>query len=1198
MDTVSRTLPCGLCSTPVPEAHFRAGTARMFQGVLYCNNCSREAEQARQETLAFRQSLVQGGLYSCSKCAAPVPYADVRDGKAVYHSGELSCAECSKDLRSILRVPGAATGTHRVAGAKSTGSVRIPGAAVPANTSRPPMPTPVPTAPPPAGSTSSTQVPLRLQPQATPQAGSNSSTQVPVRTPSGRLTPQPPGPGAQAPRGASSRLMPVANIPAAPVVPQNPAEEGDAGLTMIFDAVMPIPPKPVAPQDPVKKTSGRLTPEVFATPAGDDDGEGGRTMFFDNVIVVPKVGASRKCPICDAEVPPGKEFVHQGQVYCLGCRTKIVDLVAKSMAEGEELSSFKCGACGSTVSADDIVAEKAIRYRGEIYCEICKRDRIRQTAARPAGTPTPPGGAAPPIACAKCQRPIPAVEVRTGNTFEVDGQLQCKKCRDEAEAAFAEFEKHAAKRVTCSHCNRAISPKEIADRKITQWNGQTFCAICGRDPAVVLRGKESEAKPGVCRVCGAAIDPGQTGECGECRGEMTKALEFSMNASVELEQVTQKFSCAKDGCTLSFTQAEVRAGKATIVGREVFCPAHAKEGAASAKAGAKAGKDVGAKSCPICAGPLGAAPFAYAGKQFCSLCKPEFEAVLVLSKKPPGKNAVCASCKKPAGQGTVNLGAQVFCASCTKQAETAIQAIVRERRAKRAGLLPVLAKLVAVGTVAAIGFIIYQQVTAAVQQKPIPMKVRATPPWEGTLTKAIAIANRPNFSYEEAVAALNELAPLEAELKDVTECQEQLRSIHARAVANRDGFGPKLAADMLGKAATAFGDGDRPSQALTALDLLKKFPPELEETPAGQEVVGARQRYEAFGACARASVSTGGAAERLATLKHVFDMREAQLCDLGKTSLGKRLNDELRILDNEDREKKLQKEKNPGGEEANAKDVKMAREYEEKKDFDKSEEIYRQVLERDSQSWPALVGLARSALEHNRLAEARSLGKRALTIDPKPAEARVVQAWLEFTDGNLEGHERAAKTIKGISDKDLGVPGRRLKAFLSLGPPKFDGRSLRWYGRGVLDNECRAIAHVLEDTIVKAAGIYALDAETLRTTVVVLPKEKVDELRNKLELGNSLQEVPSSCYAVVCPVGTPLSEIQRFIGIALGLRCADAPSWIRGGLPIALSGIRMAKSELTLDKIDHLPMDKFMRDPKLVAAAVHYCSVIDKPEGA
>jgi hypothetical protein len=990
--------------------------------------------------------------------------------------------------------------------------------------------------------------------------------------------------------------MPVANLPPAPLVPQNPAEEGDAGRTMIFDAVMPIPPKP---QEPVKKTSARLPAETFTPPAGDDDGAGGRTMFFDNVIVVPKVGASRRCPICDAEVPAGKEFVHQGQVYCLGCRTNIVDLVAKSMADGEELSSFKCGACGSTVSADDIVAEKAIRFRGEIFCEICKKDRLRQSASRPTGSPTPAGGAAPPIACAKCQRPIPAVDVRTGNTFEVDGQLQCKKCRDEAEAAFAVFEKHAANRVTCSHCNRAISPKEIADRKITQWNGQTFCAICGRDPAVVLRGKESEAKPGVCRVCGAAIDPGQTGECGECRGEMTKALEFSMNASVELEQVTQKFSCAKEGCTLSFTQAEVRAGKATIAGREIFCPAHAKEGAAAAKAGgAKAGKDAGAKSCPICAGPLGAAPFAYAGKQFCSLCKPEFEAVLVLSRSPAGKNAVCASCKKPAGQGATNLGKQVFCASCTKQAEIAIQGIVRERRATRPGLLPVLAKLVAVGTVAAIGFIIYQQVTAAVHEKPKPMTVRATPAWEGTLTKAIAIANRPNFSYEEAVGALNELAPLEAELKDVPECQEQLRSLHARAVANRDSYGPKLAADMLAKANAAFGDGDRPSQALTAFDLLKKFPPELEETPAGQEVVGARQRFEAFGACARASVSSGGPAERLATLRHVFGMREAQLCDLGKTSLGKRLNDELRILSNEIGEIDLKTKKNPGGEEANAKDVKLALEAEAKKDFDKSEEIYRQILERDSDSWPALVGLARSALEHNRLAEARAVGTRAITIDSTKSESRVVQAWLEFTDGKADGHERATKTLKGVPEKELGVPGRRLKAFLSLGPPKYEGRSLRWYGRGVLDAECRGIAKSLEATVEKVAGIYGLDADTLRVTIVVLPKEKTDEVRSKLELGNSLQDVPSSCYAVVEPVGTSMNDIQKYIGIALGLRCADAPSWVRGALPIVVSGIRAPKADLTLDKIDHLTMDKFTKDPRLVGAAVHYCSVIDKPEGS
>src|SRR5580692_13128728 len=76
--TNERKMPCGICSQPVLESQFRAGAAKMFQGVLYCTACSKRAEEARLETLAFKQSLAGGTFYECAKCNAPVPLADIR----------------------------------------------------------------------------------------------------------------------------------------------------------------------------------------------------------------------------------------------------------------------------------------------------------------------------------------------------------------------------------------------------------------------------------------------------------------------------------------------------------------------------------------------------------------------------------------------------------------------------------------------------------------------------------------------------------------------------------------------------------------------------------------------------------------------------------------------------------------------------------------------------------------------------------------------------------------------------------------------------------------------------------------------------------------------------------------------------------------------------------------------------------------
>jgi tetratricopeptide (TPR) repeat protein len=869
----------------------------------------------------------------------------------------------------------------------------------------------------------------------------------------------------------------------------------------------------------------------------------------------------------------------------------------------------------------------------------------------------------------------------------VAGKILCRACRDEAEKALPEFEKQAAKRINCAQCGRAISAKEIADRKITIWKGRVLCAICTRDPAIVLRGKASVAKPGECRVCSAAIVPGTLGECAKCQDELRQVAEATMSGSAELAKANPTYPCSVQGCTAALTPNDVRAGKAALTLGKIYCLAHvpAAEGVAADKkapvrcarckkllegAGAKHGDmclicqasaaedgertsaalalgnvalkcwtchegvpqaDLAAghaafiedrlicrscrakgatattkgaagavRLCSTCDQPLGPTPFKYLEKEFCAGCKVELDAILAAAKIPPPEGAKCSTCKKPAtGPGTLNLGAEIVCGSgtCTRAAQFLLQSRVRDRRAKKSQAS--LGKFAAAaGVTVMFGLILSQLASSGPTTKQPLIAVQPPAPGSAQLAKAYAIVSRPTTSYEDAIRALIELAPIEEELRAIPECETPLGEIHKRALARRDSYAPKLAAEVLNQAALAFGDGDRPDKVTPAKAALAKFPEPLADTPSGIEVRTAAARYDAFGACCRSpGIYDPDPAERAAGIARVFASREAQICDFPKTAFGKKLADDQRLLENRLLAEQDRATKNPGGAKANAADVKVALALEAKKDFDGAEALYRKILARDPESWDALMGLARSALEHNRLAEARALGEHALLIDSKSNPARVVAAWLQYTDSKPDGHARATATLKGIPEKELGVPGKRLKAFLDLGPPKFEGKALRWYGRGVVNSPDLGVAKNLEGAIATAATILGLDADTLRATIVVLPKPAYDDLVRKLELGGPLADAPSSCYVVVAPAGITLEKLRRYITISLALRRPDGPPWVRGALPIVLEGIVMPRGSYPLAQFDRVELSKFMTTPKLEASAIRYCSVLTTEGG-
>jgi tetratricopeptide (TPR) repeat protein len=64
--------------------------------------------------------------------------------------------------------------------------------------------------------------------------------------------------------------------------------------------------------------------------------------------------------------------------------------------------------------------------------------------------------------------------------------------------------------------------------------------------------------------------------------------------------------------------------------------------------------------------------------------------------------------------------------------------------------------------------------------------------------------------------------------------------------------------------------------------------------------------------------------------------------------------------------------------------------------------VYEQILARDPQSRPAILGLARVARSQNRLDEAHKLYARLLAVNPKDPEALNGMAWLALAERNRE----------------------------------------------------------------------------------------------------------------------------------------------------------------------------------------------------
>jgi hypothetical protein len=92
---MQQSRPCGLCSSPVPQAEFQEGTAKVIGGTLLCPRCTVVIESAQSGTAALGRSLPPGATRLCEDCGDSVSVDEMLSGAALYAQSRLSCQRCS-----------------------------------------------------------------------------------------------------------------------------------------------------------------------------------------------------------------------------------------------------------------------------------------------------------------------------------------------------------------------------------------------------------------------------------------------------------------------------------------------------------------------------------------------------------------------------------------------------------------------------------------------------------------------------------------------------------------------------------------------------------------------------------------------------------------------------------------------------------------------------------------------------------------------------------------------------------------------------------------------------------------------------------------------------------------------------------------------------------------------------------------------
>jgi hypothetical protein len=481
--------------------------------VLTCATCLRELERARLETLAFRQSLEQGGFHRCARCGQAVPVGDIRAGGIVHYQGQLACRDCSRDVLSLI----AAQRRSDQAAAPAPGT---PGA-VPCAACRAPV-TPADVA---SGRALRRAAEVYCAACATAvrpvvEASANAA-QALTQLACARCD------VAVAPRRRAAG-------PAAAAVAAGSAAQPGHRAVRVTSALRQV-------QTPCAGCR-RVVPtlDLRLGRAGEVLGR----LYCARCKQAQDAAAERRerrrrrartlpCSSCERQVTPaqvkeGRVLYHHGNLFCTACAADpgrvadspdlVEEVYRSSIALSVELTAFAlsypCDGCDGSIQQADLEAGSARSFGEETLCPNCTAARVAEDEAQAQACPACGAPGVGGIPCTSCQAADQVDERQSVSYFELS---------------------QTGVPLACVTCQARVTPAELATRRARVVEGKLLCPL--HAPAALRAARRTTRRPGGlgaaggrdCPTCDGPIAAGAVAFagrrlCAGCRPTLERLL--------------------------------------------------------------------------------------------------------------------------------------------------------------------------------------------------------------------------------------------------------------------------------------------------------------------------------------------------------------------------------------------------------------------------------------------------------------------------------------------------------------------------------------------------------------------------------------------------------------------------------------------------------------------------------------------------
>ncbi len=1198
-----RSVPCGVCQIQVPESHFRSGRARLYQEVLYCITCTSEAEKARVETAAFKQSLTKG-FYACSKCESPMAMKDIETNNVIFFGGNLYCRDCSKDLRSILHPGGrppslrgsavfnsqsSGVGLNHQSGVTQTPSRRFSASQLGKISGTGSA----------MGATSSGMG--AVSGMAASPGGSTSSG---MGTVSGR----------QAPAGPPCHLCdkPAVAVAGKPLPLEYQGNTYCGSCRSEVDAMIARSKEDLAristfecqrchasvrARDVIEGRAIRYRGQILC--AGCSKDVGGRSS---SSLEVPSVGPApgaqgapappkkqapvatpqftAPCARCERTIPGldirlGKCLERDGKLFCAKCRVDLEQ--ARELRERKAAKAVTCSHCGRAISQKEIQEKKITYHEGNVFCSGCGKDPAKILL----------GHSSDELAVGKCR--MCGTPIAPGTRGQCPScQARVQKLQEESLAKSSELLGTSALSYPCDGqgCGNSITEEDLEGGRAIIVGDKSLCPAC----AAKAKPKKAGAR---CPRCRKALDPGVApgSFCSAC-AEKSADDAADMEAALKL---SSEFTLRCGTCQRAVHADELESGKAITVHGKLVCGTCRNKQAPAKQA---TPSQVLKKLCATCDGTLQGAGVPYGDKRICTTCQGLLETILAGAQMPATQVSPCKACKKQAkGEGALLIDGQPFCKACRRAADFLILYNIRAKRtsARRGGgggsKLPLLVAAGSALAIFAIAWGIFTNRDSGPQIKVgvEPPKTTKKNPEDDPVNfppgaRASQIIRNSPRNFKEAQDIVEKLQKIQQESND-TKNDAKIGECVTRALAQRNAFAKEIAAPLLA-AAEALARQGKLDDAIRKLD---ELPQDVRETEAGREVAKVRERLSALLTCNQQAsrLIANPAPEVYLEMERLLSSPGAAACNFGETPLGKRLEEEKRIRRLEVVSKNNGVATQPETGRLSAADaLARAKDQEQKHSYANAENFYNQVLDAESDNVEALIGLARLALEADRPRRALKHVDRLRRMAAKRPETKVLDGWLALVDLEPNNHDRAKAALSSVATKDLGARGKALQAIVDLGPSTPNGQNLLVVGA---EPESGIFALAAE-TAERASTIFGVPRGDDRMLVLMF---KSNEARSSFvsKLGRPLNDdgrLPG-CFSVALANPSRLA-VATAVTTASAARADGCPAWIIAALPLvackeAPPAPTGDSKEATLAELEGASLSAMQGNPGLIYGA-------------